>query len=282
MAVLIVGVDLLPALVNDRPGVLRADRDVDQTRNGGTGDVDFTRRCKVAEAVHDLLAGSVQLADRRVLARLVLQLRILLRLPRGAVCRCGHIDEALLIDRDVIVLGRDIGGSRLSLLRGLEVSPEDVPRAVNDVLCADEAGELAVARQHDNALIRGGRNNIDSVVLVHRDRDRLVNGVLAEECARRLCENLLKVAVDVEDNDAVCIGIANVDLLGICEDTGGICEAVRHALIVDKLVDGELQLVVLIGDNDAVVGGIDDVNTSVRADKQVAGVVDLGLKPDVA
>ena len=281
MTVLIVGVDLLTALVDDRPGVFRSDGNVDQTRDRRAGDIDFTGRCKVTETVHDFLAGGVQLANRRVFARLVFQLCILLCLTRGAVCSRGHVDEAFLIDRDVVVLGRDIGRRCLSLLCSLEVSPDDVPCAVDNVLRADEAGEFALARQYDNTLIGCGRNDVDSVILVDRNGDRFVNGVFAKQCARGLCENLLEVAVDVEDNQAVGIGIADENLLGVCKDAGGIGELIRHALVVDERVDGELQLVVCIGDHDAVVCRIDNVDAAVRTDKQVARVVNRNIKPDI-
>ena len=270
----VVGEHLRALLVNDAPHPVRTERHVHNLRGAGDGDVLIAGTVvnvhlaggrEEAVAVHNVGAARVELLDRRVGVRLALGLdgSLLLRRVDG---RRGHIEEAVRVDGEVVVLGRDILNIGLFLLRRLEHTPEIVPCVDGNLLRADEAVEGTVTVERNDAVVRRRGDDVDTAGRVGRDRNRRVNACLGEHVARRLVNDDLEIADLIENDDSRFSGVGDKDFRVRDEHALRLGERIGYALIVHKLVDDEAQVIVFIQTDDAARtgrrgrAGIDDIN----------------------
>ena len=289
VTVKVVGVDSATLFVDDRPGLLGTACNVDQTgdacRNiltcvsGLGGVVNFTGRRIEAVTAHDLGTCLVEQLNGSILT--------VLGLAADGACYGafvngggGYVNE-VTVERDVVILGCHVGLGVLSLLIGLESSPDDLPCGDGYCLCADKSGESTVAGHYDDTLVGGGGYNVKSFVLINCDCNRLINRVVIKQRAFRLLDHAVERAVSVEYYDTVCIGIADPDVLRGYEHTLRAGEAVHNALTVTEGGDDELELVVTVQHNDTVVRSVCDVNVLLIVTDHVTGVVEVEIEAHV-
>ena len=249
-------------LVDDRPRSLGTDGRVDYDGRAldlggrGGGDADLAGRRVEAVALHDVLAGGVQLLDRSVVVirRSGFDRRLLhRRVDRGR----RYVEEPVLIDLDVVQLfGGDLG-ALFSLLLRLESSHDRLEDVHGVLLRSDEAGEHRVLVHDDDALVGRGGDDEESAEIVDRDGDRFVDRAFLEDRRLRFFNYFNVVAFRIEHDDTVVVRVADVDVLVVDEDAGGTRERVGYSVFVIERINNEVEFVVAVHYDDPGVRRVD-------------------------
>ena len=120
-----------------------------------------------------------------------------------------------------------------------ETSHKDLPCAKAGLLSTDKLCKLTSGVKNDDTLVSGGRYYEETAVVVNYAGNRLIDGAFFKQVGNRLGDDLLIVAFGIEHYDTVVVGIANVDVFIIYENTGRIQEGIRNTVFVRKGLDFE-------------------------------------------
>lgn len=204
---------------------------------------------------HNVGTGSIELLDRCI-GRIAFDTCVLrLFLYR----RGGYIYEAVLVDSNVVILGRDVLLGECSLLCAHERTPHKLKGTYRDRLRTDKVLKFALRIKYDNAHVCGGRNDIDTLCIVDRDRDRLVDRAGREYGRLRLTELIEEASVSVENNYTAVVRIGNEYLLCGDKDTVRLCELIANTLLVYEGLNSRLVLEVGVKDKNSVIAGIGEI-----------------------
>ena len=278
VAVVVVGVGTVTLGVDGRPGSFGTDRDIRQLGNtdlfGRIQRINVHLACRGPEAVplHNLrtlgveqLDGGIHTGQRtggHTVFDLALEVGIALDVNR-------RVNEALFGDGNVAVLGGCLGVGILSLGRGLEPTHQDLPGRHGRCLRTDESGELPILGHHDDTFARRVGNDVHAVVLIHRDGNGGVSGVIPEELTFGLPELLDEIALAVKHHDPLVFRVADPDVVLRHEHALRTVEAVNQSLLVDEFADDETHLEVRVECDNATLVGL----TASRHDVDVLFIV---------
>ena len=188
-----------------------------------------------------------------------------------------RIDEVVLVDIQVLILGGNEGRGSLPLFPGLEIAFPDILRHGHvDRRGTDVAGKRRIGLVLHQALVHVGDDGVKPAGHVHRNLLRKEVQLLVKGGIRGLGEHLEQIEVLIHHDHAVVAVIRHVDIvLRIHKHVIGCLE--RFGTASGYVVDDSCQLIVVVPVfhlQNPVVGRIHDIQVIVP-DKQALGLVHL-------